>query len=227
MKILNLQKIKHFLKLPLLKLLIAKIAIGCVLLGIRIVITQELYYIFLLLNLFLGLIPLSIAYYLYKFQQKNPGRYILIGALIFMWLLFFPNAPYVITDFIHLYPKADIPFWFDGILIFFFAMTSLNAGLMSLYFIHEALNKIFTRKISWLFIGLFSALSGYGIYIGRFLRWHSKDLFFHPISVGQDLIYHLRNPVALSMIVIFFFLVLGSYIMVLSLINLKKNSYDS
>jgi uncharacterized membrane protein len=74
-------------------------AVCCLLLLLRIYHTHNFYYLFLAGNLLLALIPLVVAYYLYLCQQKYPGRYFLVLSMMMLWLLFFPNAPYIITEY--------------------------------------------------------------------------------------------------------------------------------
>jgi uncharacterized membrane protein len=38
------------------------------------------------------------------------------------------------------------------------------------------------------------SLSGFGVYMGRFLRWNSWDLLFHPYAVLADVTTRLVNP---------------------------------
>src|SRR4051794_15752674 len=94
----------------------------------RVHMTHKYSYLFLLWNLFLAWIPLLFAYYLqqsYFSERRNPVFIFVTG---FLWLLFFPNAPYIITDLVHLNHKLScLPFWFDTLLLFTFAL----AGLIS------------------------------------------------------------------------------------------------
>jgi uncharacterized membrane protein len=196
----------------------------CFLLLIRIYITHQFFYLFLAGNLFLALIPLMISYYLYNYQQRNPARYFLIISMFLLWVLFLPNASYIITDFIHLHPRSDIPLWFDAMLIFSFATTGFMAGLISLYFVHEMLNKILSKNLSWILIVFIIGLSGYGIYLGRFLRWHSKDLFFNTKPLLLDVIFHLKDTTAIAMTGMFSFLILFSYFILHCLIDIKKDT---
>jgi uncharacterized membrane protein len=48
--------------------------------------------------------------------------------------------------------------------------------------------------ISWVFAGAALAFSGLGMYLGRFDRWNSWDLFIHPRSIARDLAVRLVNP---------------------------------
>src|SRR5687767_1528490 len=82
------------------------------LLAFRIYSSKSSSYIFLYWNLFLAIIPyiLSLLIYKYYFQNaKKPVFFLLIG----FWLLFFPNAPYIVTDLIHLKKRSGFPHWYD------------------------------------------------------------------------------------------------------------------
>ena len=80
-------------------------------------------YYFLIWNLTLAGIPLAIAY-LMNAWLKEYRRILLFYAMGALWLAFYPNAPYIITDFIHLKARHHIPLWFDTLLIFSFACRS-------------------------------------------------------------------------------------------------------
>ena len=88
-------------------------------------------YRFLDWNLFLAWIPLALA--LAALASSRHGRGFLTFVLGILWLLFFPNAPYMLTDFIHLRQSPTTPLWYDGLMISSFAWTALLLGLVSLY----------------------------------------------------------------------------------------------
>jgi uncharacterized membrane protein len=46
----------------------------------------------------------------------------------------------------------------------------------------------------WLFVVTTAVLGGIGVYIGRFLRWNSWDVFTNPLTLLNDLVYNLFNP---------------------------------
>ncbi|MGQ9896957.1 MAG: DUF1361 domain-containing protein [Acidobacteriota bacterium] len=84
-------------------------------------------YTSLVRNLFLAAVPLGFAFWLSAIRQRLVGVGLLAG-----WLLFFPNAPYVMTDFIHLSSYGHAPLWFDVLLLASFALAALCFGLVSL-----------------------------------------------------------------------------------------------
>lgn len=79
-------------------------------------------FLFLLWNLLLAAFPLLFAFLAARNAGKGNrrGRVIAWGAL---WLLFFPNAPYIITDFVHLGSWGESPLWLDAVVIGSFAWT--------------------------------------------------------------------------------------------------------
>ena len=95
------------------KRIIIPLAFTLFLLIIRIILSNELTYVFLAWNLFLAWIPFALSQTLG--ELKNRWKlFFLIGA----WLLFLPNAPYIITDFLHLKQRAPVPYWYDILLLF-------------------------------------------------------------------------------------------------------------
>jgi len=150
-------------------------------------------FLFLLWNLFLAWIPYWISLAVAPFYERTKSL-TFIGSILFVWLLFLPNAPYILTDLLHLRDRAPIPYWYDLMLLISFAWTGLLLGLTSLYEVHLFLTKQFSKTIGW--VGIFTAitLSGLGVYIGRFLRWNSWDILTQPIQLFTDLIEILLHP---------------------------------
>ena len=151
-------------------------------LGFRVVYAGMTGYVFLLWNLFLAWLPLLFADAVHLFQEhRSRVRFWLFG---FLWLIFFPNAPYIVTDFIHLDPWATVgvPWWFDFLLISSFAITGGMLGLCSLQTISQITSRWFGLFWSWLFMVVVSLLSGFAIYLGRYLRWNSWDVLFNPAA---------------------------------------------
>ncbi len=173
-----------------------------ILFRIRITLSDTTEYAFLIWNLFLAWIPLGMAYTV-SFTKKR--RYVLLTApfTAFLWLLFFPNAPYILTDLQHLSrPHTGVPVWFDMLLINWFAWTGILLGVFSLFMMHDIVRRIIGRWAGWVFVLVVSTLSGLGIYLGRFLRWNSWDLLFHPLELVGNLIQYALNPSMQSIVFI-------------------------
>jgi uncharacterized membrane protein len=83
-------------------------------------------------------------------------------------------------------------------------------------------HRIFSAKVSWMLIALFSAMAGYGVYLGRFLHWHSKDLLVSPSPVLYDVVTHLVNPTAQAMTGMFFLIILSAYLCLNCMIHLNR-----
>ncbi|WP_170110583.1 DUF1361 domain-containing protein [Flavilitoribacter nigricans] len=139
-------------------------------------------FLFLVWNLFLAWVPYGISL-LIRPEQPRWWRYILLGA----WLPFFPNAPYIITDLLHLQERLPVPLWYDMLTIFSFAWTGLIFGYLSLIRIQKHCFDQWGPVMSNLITAGVWLLAGLGIYIGRFLRWNSWDVLTSPRALVADL----------------------------------------
>ena len=154
-------------------------------------------YNFLVWNLILAWAPFMFAVAACAFARGRSWlSKALVPACVAGWLLFFPNAPYVLTDLMHLHPNGQALFWFDLVMLLSFALTSLFLGFVSLYLLQELVTRFAGRAISWLFVALALGLSGFGIYLGRFLRWNSWDIIADPFGLAADILDRLLNPLA-------------------------------
>jgi uncharacterized membrane protein len=112
---------------------------------------------------------------------------------LLLWLAFLPNAPYIITDLIHLRPVGYVPVWYDAGMLFASAFTGLLLGLYSLSMVRQALiAKIGLLGADFAVLGAI-ILSGFGIWIGRFLRWNSWDVLTRPSALMADLAENLSS----------------------------------
>jgi len=177
----------------------------------------QLLYQFLIWNLFLAWLPLLFSWSAFMLM-RNRLYLVLLSA---MWLIFFPNAFYLVTDLIHLGRGGSVPVWFDAIMLFSFALTGLLLGLFSLYLMQSIVARRCGRAISWFFAAIALGLSGYGVYVGRFLRWNSWDVFTHPQTLMRDIFGSLLHPqMATKTYAVSFFLsiiFLFAYVTLLSL----------
>jgi uncharacterized membrane protein len=154
---------------------------------VRFVYTGHITFIFLLWNLFLAWLPVLFALLARRQRTNYWGRWIWGG----LWLLFFPNAPYLLTDLLHLGQIGTVPIWYDLIMLLTFALAGLFLGFASLFWLHDLVTKTWNWLAGWLFVLVVLGLSSFGVYIGRFLRWNSWDLLLNPANLLRDLADHL------------------------------------
>jgi len=199
-------------------------AVSLCVLAARVYLSQTHHYMFLVWNLFLAWIPFAFAVWVAMLDKIRPeARWLLLvpGTL---WLLFFPNAPYLVTDLAHLQPQENVPFWYDLIMINTFVWTGFFLGLVSLFLMQMLVRRLAGRVASWLFAVGVVGLSSFGIYLGRFLRWNSWDALFRPTSLLNNLWDGLLHPLehmqTLAFAVLFTLLFSAVYLMVLSFTHL-------
>ncbi len=158
----------------------------------RVASTGSLNYIFLNWNLFLAVVPCIFSSYLIVHRNRINRFSFLLLALA--WLLFFPNAPYILTDLFHLQERGGMPKWYDLILVVSFAWAGLLFGFISLFQIESILiEKLDAAKAKLIIVALLFA-SGFGVYIGRFLRWNSWDAVSNPIALTSDILDRFVHP---------------------------------
>ncbi|MEK9200894.1 MAG: DUF1361 domain-containing protein, partial [Patescibacteria group bacterium] len=146
------------------------------------------YYDFLNWNLFLAWVPAVLALLVYRLDHSKIHHRLATPFFFFLWLIFYPNAPYVITDFKHLIPRPPVPISYDFLLIFSYSLLAILLGYISLHLIHQTLGKYIKNKfILWPLITLHFPVIAFGVYVGRYLRWYSWDIFTHPIGLLHEL----------------------------------------
>ena len=166
-------------------------AIG--LLAVRIDRVGEHTFVFLSWNLFLAWIPYALALGVAAVHDRGgPGPLVwLLGA---GWLLFLPNAPYILTDFVHLGRAGGAPLWFDAALIGTFAVAGLALGLASLLVVHRVVEARAGRVAGWSVAVGSLLLSAVGVYLGRFPRFNSWDVITDPTSLFSVVLHRLSDP---------------------------------
>ena len=159
---------------------------------LRVVATGSPMFLFLNWNLVLAIIPLLLTRYLkYKETTITRSHFILVLSA---WLLFFPNSPYILTDLFHLKKASGMPLWFDLILILSYAWAALWLGFKSLHDVEKISREyIGNKKTTYLIIGLLFT-AGFGVYLGRFLRWNTWDILVNPIDIFADIVDRFIHP---------------------------------
>jgi uncharacterized membrane protein len=152
---------------------------------------------FLLWNLVLAWIPLGPAL-LASVLYRHDGRLLRLVPLLAVWLLFLPNAPYIVTDVVHLREALAAPRWFDALEIGSFAATGLLLGFVSLVLVHAVLRDRVGSATAARLVAAILVLTGVGVYLGRHLRWNSWDLLTRPGHRIGALLPHLTDQAAVT-----------------------------
>lgn len=192
-----ISSILHFLhkcnRIPIFCVLAISTLFGILLISIRVFLTKETSFIFLVWNIFLALIPLVITLFLAIRVDSNTISKFTFWLLSGLWLLFFPNAPYILTDLFHL-KLRDFPFWYDLVLLLIFAWNGTLIGFLSLLMIQEVFTIKYGKLAGWIITFSAIFLGSFGIYLGRYLRWNSWDMVTNPLSLVEDIWVRIFNP---------------------------------
>lgn len=177
--------------------------------ALRILYTGEILYAFLVWNLLLAFIPFWISSWMQGREWPKKKKLWLV-ALGLLWLFFLPNAPYILTDFYHLRTKSDMStIWFDMWMLFSYSLTGLIVFYASLL---QALAiwKKYVKKGGEVFIVVVLVLCSLAIYLGRYIRFNSWDLFVQPGEVFSAFVAALSSGSFWRIVLpTFFFLMVG------------------
>lgn len=148
-------------------------------------------YNFMAFNTFLGYIPIEISFHLPKLADR---RSLLFWLTSLIWLLFYPNAPYVLTDLFHLswlHPHTNVSgilkstpsIWLIFAIMIISAFCCVLIGSLELLNTSGLIAKVLAPRypqLRYLLMVIFATCSSIGIYIGRFLRLHSIYMLITP-----------------------------------------------
>ena len=192
----------------------------------RVLWTGRLAYGFLIWNLFLAWLPLAFALLAGDEYRRASGRNWRFLTLAGAWLVFFPNAPYIFMDLIHLTTYFHAHFWVDMVLILSSALTGLVLGFLSLYLMQSVVARMFGRVASWFFIAAVAGLSGFGICVGRFMHFNSWDVLVQPFAlcrgIGAWFTGPLTHPASLAFPLMFATFLFLAYLMLYALTHLQQ-----
>jgi uncharacterized membrane protein len=195
--------------------------------GLRASKAHNLVYASLNWNLFLAWIPAGVSLIAYNVYRKGScvGAVVALGCAA-VWLLFFPNAPYLLTDLVHLRPMEEVPYWLDQLVYLAYAWTGCYLGLVSLLLMQALVRRSINRWVGWIFSFSAIILSGFGIYLGRFQRFNSWDFFLQPKLIWKEVLDWVLRPkhnMETYTFSILFSLFFGMvYIVLVAILNLKK-----
>ena len=84
--------------------------------------------------------------------------------------------------------------WLDVLIVISFAMNGLVLCFLSILDMELLLRKYFSsKKVFYIVITIFF-LVGFGIYLGRFLRFNSWDIIQHPFKLLKDILQIIYYP---------------------------------
>ena len=165
------------------------------LIAIRVLRTDSPHMLFLVWNLFLASVPLASSRVLKALNRRGASRWAQ-GGLFTLWLLFLPNAPYIVTDLVHLSPQTGIIYWYDLGMLLSCGATGLLLGYLSLLDTQQLVEDRFGIAAGWLMAGGTLMLSGFGVYLGRVMRWNSWDVVTDPLRLFASVagfFLHMRS----------------------------------
>ncbi|WP_336964411.1 DUF1361 domain-containing protein [Chryseobacterium contaminans] len=175
-----------------MNILLVFMTLFCISLSLfRYYITETKVFFFLNWNLFLAWVPLWLSSIIMAFHIKSK---LSIAMIMIVWILFFPNSPYILTDLFHLKVRNTIPIWYDLIVILSYAWTGLICGFLSLIDIEKLLSGYSNEKTINGIVVLFLFMSSFGVYLGRFLRWNSWDILNNPFGLFNDIVVRFIYP---------------------------------
>ncbi len=174
------------------RLLTVFLAFVTMLLLARMVYSGTIRYLSMAWNIFLAWIPYVLSGFFSAYLKKEKWK----QAVLFMtWLLFFPNALYIVTDLIHLEEETNVPLWYDAVLLFASSFAGIVMAFVSLQRAEMFLRNYISIVLVKFIIPLLIFLGSFGVYLGRFQRWNSWDVIQNPLGLGMDIAERIFSPI--------------------------------
>ncbi len=188
-----MNNIKHYINHHFNTLSIASVSIifSITLLMLRVKFTHSFFYLFLVWNLFLAVIPFAITTYLKSFNKLNA---VALWFSFCLWLLFLPNAPYIVTDLVHLRLSKTTFIWIDILTVMSFAFSGLLLFYLSFLDMISILKQYIKPLVIRLAVTPLLFLTAFGIYLGRVLRYNSWELIQNPLKLINDIFQIIIHP---------------------------------
>ncbi len=153
---------------------------------------QSLRYVFLPWNIFLAFIPYLVSGFAIQYKNQAGWKQVFIFS---SWLLFFPNAIYIVTDLIHLNQDTSAPVWYDALLLYSASVLGLMMAFISLKRMEDVIEFHFGKKRIAAITTLIFFLAGFGVYLGRVARWNSWNVINDPMGLSINIINCIRFPI--------------------------------
>lgn len=197
-------------KFKTLSLVTVALAFSIITLMVRIKLNKSFFYLFLVWNVFLAIIPYAITMYL---DTKSNLSKLKLSVWFLAWLTFLPNAPYIVTDLIHIKVGNNPLLWLDVLVVLSFALSGLFLFYLSLLDMQRLIKTQFERMPIEAIMLIIIFLCGFGVYLGRFLRYNSWEIISNPQVLISDIFNILLSPFNNSD-VWFFTFVFGGFLVV-------------
>lgn len=181
-----------FNQFKLYSVLVISLIFSVFLLMVRIKLNHSFFYLFLIWNLFLAIIPFVITSYLTLQPNIKKMKLILWFGI---WLLFLPNAPYIITDLMHLRLNPDSYLWLDILVVTSFACNGLLLFYLSVLDMKNILKTYIKKPVNDILVIALLFLSSFGVYLGRFLRYNSWEILSNPKYLILDIFNIALQPI--------------------------------
>jgi len=130
----------------------------------------------MLWNLALAVAPWLISSWLVA--RRRAAVTFAVGAAA--WLLLLPNAPYLVTDLVHLHERPPVPLTVDVLFFTAFALAGVGLGLVSLLSMEEEVRRRLGPRAGLALVLAVLPLCGWGVFLGRVQRWNSWDVLVRP-----------------------------------------------
>jgi uncharacterized membrane protein len=191
----------------------------------RYYISGRVTYVFLFWNLILAFVPFFVSELMLRVDLKKRKSFFVV--LLFFWLLFFPNSPYIMTDLFHLKPKTGAPFWYDLMLLLSYSFNGFFLGFLSLMTVEKVATQVYGNTISKVVTFVSLVACSVGVYVGRYLRWNSWDVFTKPFSLLQELqdqdFYPIQDSEILQFTLVFSAFLVLNYLVLRSIASRPLN----
>ncbi|WP_339626828.1 DUF1361 domain-containing protein [uncultured Winogradskyella sp.] len=178
-------------KFKTLTLITVALAFSVIVLMVRMKLNKSFFFLFLVWNVFLAIIPYAITMYLTSLQKISK---LSLGFWFLAWLAFLPNAPYIVTDLIHIKIGNNAMLWLDVLVILSFALSGLFLFYLSIIDMQGIISKNFKRVPVTSATTVILFLCGFGVYLGRFLRYNSWEIISQPQYLISDIISIISSP---------------------------------
>ena len=172
------------------KMIFISMIFTVVMVVLRYLYTDEKEYFFYPWNLFLATVPLLFSRQLKWFKKFN----LKVSMLLCCWLLFLPNAPYIITDLFHFEERPRIPYWFDLLIVISGAWNGIALCITSLLQVERFLAKHIKQKWRFPSTIVLITLCSYGIFLGRYKRFNSWNIITNPGDIAHTMLSHITEP---------------------------------